>query len=126
MDIFEKRDTLLDLQGTMLSGKREPNNQFLSLMNFENWCTNSGMSGFAQDFQVQELKLIKSFAHQKQFSLVVNMIEFVESYIDQHGIDFINKLDEVQFERLSQFDDEFFDLADEFTLAVYDEFGIGR
>ena len=119
MNIFDKRETLLDLQGDMLTGAKEKNNDFLSLIKFENCCCNSGLSGFAQVFQVSELVSIKSFGDEYNFITINNMVSVVQKYLEQYGRDFIDNLSEEEFEDLSQYDSKFHEIHDLYTNIVY-------
>jgi hypothetical protein len=119
MNVFDKREKVLELQQKMLVGAKERDSSFLSLVNFENWCCNSGLSGFVQDFQESELKTINDFGIEHNFITINNMVSVVQKFLNQYGKDFIDKLNEEEFEFLSQYDDNFYDILDQYTDAVY-------
>lgn len=121
MNIFDKREILLDLQGDMLTGAKEKNNDFLSLIKLENCCCNSGLSGFVQDFQVSELLSIKSFSDEYNF-ITTDMISVVQKYLEQYGRDFIDNLSEEEFEDLSKYDNEFYEIHDLYTNTIYKKY----
>ena len=122
MDIFGKRELILELQQDMLTGSKEKNSDFLSLGKFENCCCNSGLSGFAQDFQESELKTINDFGVEHNFITVNEMVSVVKKFLVQYGIGFIDKLNEEEFSLLSQHDDNFYDILDLYTNAVYKKY----
>ena len=122
MNIFDKREILLDLQGDMLTGAKEKNNDFLSLIKFENCCCNSGLSGFVQDFQVSELVSIKSFSDEYNFITINNMVSIVQKYLEQYGSYFIDKLSEEEYVDLSKYDSNFYEIHDLFTNAIYKKY----
>lgn len=122
MDIFDKRELILELQQDMLVGSKEKDIDFLSLVKFENWCCNSGLSGFAQDFQEFELKTINDFGIEHNFITVNEMVSVIQKFLGQYGIDFIDKLNEEEFKFLSQHDDNFYDILDQYTNAVYKKY----
>jgi hypothetical protein len=102
MNVFDKREKVLELQQEMLVGAKERDSSFLSLVNLENWCCNSGLSGFVHNFIT-----------------INNMISVVQKFLNQYGKDFIDKLNEEEFEFLSQYDHNFYDILDQYTDAVY-------
>jgi hypothetical protein len=122
MDVFDKREKVLELQQEMLIGAKERDNSFLSLVKFENWCCNSGLSGFVQDFQESELKTINDFGIEHKFITINNMISVVQKFISRYGKNFIDKLNEEEFKSLSQYDDNFYDTLDQYTDAVYKKY----
>jgi hypothetical protein len=122
MDIFDKREKVLELQQKMLVGTKERDNSFLSLVNFENWCCNSGLSGFVQDFQETELNTINDFGTEHNFITINNMVSVVLMFISKYGKDFIDKLNEEEFEFLSQYDDNFYGILDQYTDAIYKKY----
>jgi hypothetical protein len=119
MNIFDKREKVLELQQEMLVGAKERDSSFLSLVNLENWCCNSGLSGFVQDFQESELKTINDFGIEHNFITINNMVSVVQKFLNQYGKDFIDKLNEEEFEFLSQYNHNFYDILDQYTDAVY-------
>jgi hypothetical protein len=119
MDIFDKRELVLELQQEMLIGVKEEDSAFLSLVKFENWCCNSGLSGFVQDFQESELKVLNDFGLEHNFITINNMVSVIKKFLSQYGKDFSDKLNEVEFEFLSQYDDNFYDILDQYTDAIY-------
>jgi len=122
MDIYDKREVLLDLQVDMLNGTKEKDTDFLILINFENCCCNSGLSGFIQDFQVSELISIKNFSDEYNFITINNMVSVVQKYLEQYGSDFIDNLSEEEYENLSQYDSRFHEIHDIYTNAIYKKY----
>jgi len=103
----------------MLTGVKEKDDYFLSLVKFENWCCNSGLSGFVQDFQESDLTSANTFGNEHNFITVNKMVSVVKKYFEQYGKDFIDKLHEEEYENLSQYDDDFYDVHDQYTDAIY-------
>jgi len=121
MDVFDKRDKLLDLQIDMLEGKIDKKVEILTLVHFENSCTNSGLSGFAQDLELYDLTIVDSFANEEKFEVVKKMIKTLESFIEKYGINFLDELDDEEYNELSQFDDLFHEVNDLYTERLYEK-----
>jgi len=122
MNIFDKREAILNLQESMLTSKVERNESFLSLISFENWCCNSGLSGFVQDYKESQLDFIEQFIREFGFSSIAGMVPVVRKYINQRGLNFIDSLTESEYDDLSQYDGAFFDVHDQFTDALYNKY----
>lgn len=122
MDIFDKRDVVLDRQVAMLKEEMEKDEKFLSLIKFENACCNSGFSGFFQDFTRQDLEYVDEFSKQNGFTVINDVISIAYKHIDQYGNSFIDHLSESEFEKLSKYDDVFFELQDQYTAEIYDDY----
>lgn len=122
MNVFEKREVILNLQESMLTDKEERDESFLSLISFENWCCNSGLSGFVQDYKERDLDFIEQFIGEREFICITSMVQVIRKYIKQYGINFIDSLTETEYDELSQYDDDFFDVHDQFTGAIYKKY----
>ena len=70
MDVFDKRDFLLNQQIEMLAGKIEADELLLALIHFENCCGNGGLSRFAEDFRMEDLTIIEAFAKEEKITTV--------------------------------------------------------
>jgi hypothetical protein len=122
MNTFDEREVILSLQESMLTGTVEKVDYFLALINFENWCCNSGVSGFVQDYKEDDLEYIQKFITEFGFSAIENVVAVIRKYIKKYGVNFIDSLSETEYDDLSQYDDEFFEIHDQFTSAIYKKF----
>lgn len=122
MDIFDKRDIILNLQQSMLLGNVNKSECFLALINFENNCCNSGVSGFLQDYEESELDHIEKFITEYKFTSIEKVIVIIRKYINKYGLNFIDNLNDIEYDEVSQYDDEFFEIHDEFTNSIYSKF----
>ena len=122
MDIFDKRDAILDKQEAMLSGKIPTDSDFMALVNFESWCANSGLSGYVQDIQEPALTVVCKFAENNDLDVVKKMMCVVEDYVEKYGKEFVDQLSDEQYEYLSQYDDEFYKMQDRYTELIYETY----
>jgi hypothetical protein len=106
----------------MLIGKSEKVECFLALIRFENWCCNSGLSGFVQDYKKKDLDYIENFIAEFGFSSIENMITVIRKYINKYGTNFSDTLTEAEDFDLSQYDSAFFEIHDQFTNAIYNKY----
>ncbi len=122
LDIFDKRDEILDLHITMLEGKESRDEEFISLVNFENWCSNGGLTGFIQDLKNESVKHVLDFSVEYKFQIVEKMSRLLLLYIDKYGLSLSDKINETEFDDLSKYDREFFSVVDEYTNAIYKKY----
>jgi len=122
MDIYDKRDVLLDLSIDMLNGDKPRNDDFLILIDFENWIVNSGLSGFTQTIHDKKISVIENFALEQKFDLIAKMASVLRRLYDLHGEDFVDKLSDSEYGELGQYDDDFIDFHDIYTDTLYKKY----
>ena len=120
MDTFDKRDILLDRQIEMLEGKIKRNETLLALIHFENCCANGGLSHFAEDLEKYDLNIIETFAKEEKIETVENMVKTLKVFLEKYGKDFTDCLNGEEYEELTKYDDEFFNINDSYTDKLYE------
>ena len=113
---------ILDRSIEMEKGEVEIDEKFICLVKFENWLSNSGLTGFAQDFKEAEIAILNTFATEFNFPLIKQMMILLEKYNSKYGVNFIDEVSDYENDDLSQFDNDFYKINDMYTQAIYDKY----